>query len=168
MWGAVTNTGYNGMPIFLGIARTQIHCLGPGSVAYKPCMYILMSLRVSSWHYRLLVTITMKATAVNNSCYNFCETQQVNLLAILGYCSRRCEQFSSNYILDEAHQKVWTKLRLPTSSFKILSLYFCVNYSLRLMCFPCFLSLCFSFFLFLCMAVLLFFCVFVFSSLYTL
>ena len=35
--GGVTNTGYNGMPIPLGIVRTLIHCLGQGSAADKPC-----------------------------------------------------------------------------------------------------------------------------------
>ena len=36
MWGAVTNTGYDGMPTSLGIVQMQIHCLGRGSVADKP------------------------------------------------------------------------------------------------------------------------------------
>ena len=32
MWGVVTNTGYDSMPISLGIVRMQIHCLWQGSV----------------------------------------------------------------------------------------------------------------------------------------
>ena len=36
MWGAVTNTGYDGMPTSLGIVQTQIHCLRQGSVGDKP------------------------------------------------------------------------------------------------------------------------------------
>ena len=34
--GGVTNTSYDGMLTSLGIVRTQIHCLGQGSVADKP------------------------------------------------------------------------------------------------------------------------------------
>ena len=36
MWGAVINTGYNGMTTSLCIVRTLIHCLGQGSMADKP------------------------------------------------------------------------------------------------------------------------------------
>ena len=36
MWGAVTNTGYNGMPTSLGLVCRLIHCLRWGSVADKP------------------------------------------------------------------------------------------------------------------------------------
>ena len=36
MWGAVTNTVYNGMPTSLGLVQTQLHCLGRGSMADKP------------------------------------------------------------------------------------------------------------------------------------
>ena len=33
MWGAITNTGYNGMPASLGLVL--IHCLGQRSIADK-------------------------------------------------------------------------------------------------------------------------------------
>ena len=36
MWGAVTNSGYDGMPTSLAIVRILIHGLGQGSMADKP------------------------------------------------------------------------------------------------------------------------------------
>ena len=35
IWGAVTNTGYNGMPTSFGFMRTLIRCLRQGSLADK-------------------------------------------------------------------------------------------------------------------------------------
>ena len=47
MWGAVTNTGYDGMPTSLGTVRTLIHCLGQGSMTDKPSTFRCTSMSVA-------------------------------------------------------------------------------------------------------------------------
>ena len=57
MWGAVTNTSYDGMPTSLGIVRGQIQCLCQGSVADKP----------STCTMYVILILTFKKTQTNDS-----------------------------------------------------------------------------------------------------
>ena len=52
MWGAINNTGYNGMPTSLGLVWMLIHWLGQGSMADKPRTSQCPSVSVADITYR--------------------------------------------------------------------------------------------------------------------